>query len=476
MSNYTTEVRWICESIYDNGTIPTETKSYTPTYERGGIDEHGLDVDNSTLVRTNYIKFYDSVNNILTVTFPDTATVYYYEYSLQGSYNFLSGSRLTSEAGLFINNKNYYRFVVSTDIVGDLENITYTYKIAEERTPNNIVKEVHNRIFNFPYDFYSNVTEDIEKFEKQFLLYYYTREICEETVGLWKLRLQNELNLIMPKYKELYKTLQLEYNPLFDVEYWRENDTDKNGVSGYRTNYVYTPRVETTNTNERKIEENESRTEQNKNKIDESKISNEGITRANERDVNKAGVSERTDNGTRFDNDGSTDWDLYSDTPQGGITGIEHATDGQTVTETGALVANAYLTDARKKTHTGNADSTTNATSKNTENNISNESENENTNRNTSGSSLQNIEGENTGSTVRSNTDDTTNVTSTLGENTTDTTHHAESSDLRNEKEHIYGKTSNVTYQKLIKEYRDNIINLNKMLIEELSSLFFGLW
>ena len=28
----------------------------------------------------------------------------------------------------------------------------------------------------------------------------------------------------------------------------------------------------------------------------------------------------------------------------------------------------------------------------------------------------------------------------------------------------------------LIKEYRDNIINLNKMLIEELSSLFFGLW
>ena len=475
MSNYTTEVRWICESIYDNGTIPTETKNYTPTYERGGIDEHGLDTNSDTLLRTNYIKFYDSVNNILTVTFPDTATVYYYEYLLQGSYNYLSSGRLTSEAGLYINNKNYYRFVVATDIVADLENITYTYKVAEERTPNNIVKEVHNRIFNFPYDFYSDVTEDIEKFENQFLLYYYTREICEETVGLWKLRLQNELNLIMPKYKELYNTLQLEYNPLYDVDYWRENDTDKNGVSGYRTNYVYTPRVETTNTNARKIEENESRTEQNKNKIDESKISNEGITRANERDINKAGVSERTDNGTRFDNDGSTDWDLYSDTPQGGITGIENTTDG-TTTERGALVANAYLTDARKKTHTGNADSTTSATSKNTENNISNESESENTNRNTSGSLLQNIEGENTGSTVRSNTDDTTNITSTLGENTTDTTHHAESSDLRNEKEHIYGKTSNITYQKLIKEYRDNIINLNKMLIEELSSLFFGLW
>lgn len=475
MSNYTTEVRWICESIYDNGTIPTETKSYTPTYERGGIDENGLETDSNTLLRTNYIKFYDSVNNILTVTFPVGVSVAYYEYSLQGSYNFLSSGTLTNEAGLFINNKNYYRFVVSTDTLADLENITYTYKIAEERTPNNIVKEVHNKIFNFSYDFYSDVTEDIEKFEKQFLLYYYTREICEETVGLWKLRLQNELNLIMPKYKELYNTLQLEYNPLNDVDYWRENDTDKNGVSGYRTNYVYTPRVETTNTNERKIEENESRTEQNKNKIDESKISNEGITRANERDINKAGVSERTDNGTRFDNDGSTDWDLYSDTPQGGITGIENTTDG-TTTETGVLVANAYLTDARKKTHTGNADSTTSATSKNTENNIANESESENTNRNTTGSSLQNIEGENTGSTVRSNTDDTTNITSTLGENTTDTTHHAESSDLRNEKEHIYGKTSNITYQKLIKEYRDNIINLNKMLIEELSSLFFGLW
>lgn len=476
MSNYTTEVRWICESIYDNGTIPTETKSYTPTYERGGIDEHGLDTNSSTLERTNYIKFYDSVNNILTVTFPDTATVYYYEYSLQGSYNFLSSGRLTSEAGLFINRNYYYRFVVSTDIVADLENITYTYKVAEERTPNNIVKEVHNRIFNFPYDFYSDVTEDIEKFEKQFLLYYYTREICEETVGLWKLRLQNELNLIMPKYKELYKTLQLEYNPLFDVNYWRENKTDKSGVSGYTTDYTYTPRVRTENTNERTINESELRNEQNKNKINESKVSNEGVTRANEKDIAKSTVGSRSDIGHRSDSDHSDDWDLYSDTPQGGITGIEHAIDGETVVETGALATNAYLTDARHKFHDGTASSDTTASSNNTEDNIANESESENTNRNTSGSSLQNIEGENNSNIARTNKDDTVNVTSTTGENTTNTEHNAQSNDLRNENEHIYGKTANVTYQKLIKEYRDNIINLNKMLIEELSSLFFGLW
>ena len=475
MSNYTTEVRWICESIYDNGTIPTETKSYIPTYERGGIDEHGLDVDNSTLVRTNYIKFYDSVNNILTVTFPDTATVYYYEYSLQGSYNFLSSGRLTSEAGLFINNKNYYRFVVSTDIVADLENITYTYKIAEERTPNNIVKEVHNKIFNFPYEFYSDVTEDIEKFEKQFLLYYYTREICEETVGLWKLRLQNELNLIMPKYKELYKTLQLEYNPLFDVNYWRENKTDKSGVSGYTTDYTYTPRVRTENTNERTINESELRNEQNKNKINESKVSNEGVTRANEKDTAKSTVGSRSDIGHRDDSDHSDDWDLYSDTPQGGITGIGHATDG-TTTEIGALVANAYLTDARHKIHDGTLHSDTSASSNNTEDNIANELESENINRNSNDNSSQNIEGENNSNIARTNKDDTVNVTSTTGENTTNTEHNAQSNDLRNENEHIYGKTANVTYQKLIKEYRDNIINLNKMLIEELSSLFFGLW
>ena len=74
-------------------------------------------------------------------------------------------------------------------------------------------------IFNFNFPCFD---ENYRKILcKKILLHYYTREICEETVGLWKLRLCTRLNEIMPYYNQLYRSAAIEFNPFYDVEYSR---------------------------------------------------------------------------------------------------------------------------------------------------------------------------------------------------------------------------------------------------------------
>ena len=63
------------------------------------------------------------------------------------------------------------------------------------------------------------------------LKHYYTREIGEETFGLWKLRLNTKLEEIMPYYNELYKTIGLIDNPFVDKNITRTVSTKNVGNS-----------------------------------------------------------------------------------------------------------------------------------------------------------------------------------------------------------------------------------------------------
>lgn len=124
---------------------------------------------------------------------------------------------------------------------------------------------------------------------KKILRHYYTREICCETVGRWKLFLSDKMKNIMPYYNQLYQSELLKIQPLVSVD---------RSVShqGYGS---------------------------------ESKITKSNATNTN---------SSRTD--------GSTDtWSYYSDTPQGGINGLD---------------TNDYLTNATHNTGTDGTNSTVN--------------------------------------------------------------------------------------------------------------------
>lgn len=224
---------------------------------------------------------------------------------------------------------------------------------------------------------------------QKILKHYYLREICSETVGIWILWMNERLESIMPYYNQLYNSELLKYDPLNDTDVTIKRDRDVTGNEN----------------NERAIK-------------DSTIINNTSNSTSTIDQTTTTGSSENySDNTTRRD--------LYSDTPQGAITGLENET---------------YLTNARKITdgftHEGESNTTTKVNGTNTFNGT-NETNDTKTSKNT-------YEGINT------TKEDYT--------------------------ENISGKQGSGSYSKLLLEYRQTFINIDMMVINEFQDLFFGLW
>lgn len=69
-----------------------------------------------------------------------------------------------------------------------------------------------------PPEMYGDAEEWISLCSK-ILMHYLTREIGFETVALWKIKIRSKLREILPYYKELYKTTLYEFDPLKTVDY-----------------------------------------------------------------------------------------------------------------------------------------------------------------------------------------------------------------------------------------------------------------
>lgn len=91
----------------------------------------------------------------------------------------------------------------------------------------NIIEQTWDKVFTFSFPIFD------EEYRKalctKILRHYWTREIGQETVGGWKMRLNIKLNDIMPYYNQLYKSELLEFNPMYDSEYTRDGNRDSNG-------------------------------------------------------------------------------------------------------------------------------------------------------------------------------------------------------------------------------------------------------
>lgn len=147
---------------------------------------------------------------------------------------------------------------------------------------NDIISQARTSIFNFTYPIFDEAYRSV--LETKILKHFYTREIGLETVGLWKLKLDTKLNEIMPYYNKLYESELLVFNPLYGMDYTKSHQGTRNDAG--------TVQSTTSNNNTR----TGSYTEQHSN----------------------------TNNDT----------ELYSDTPQGGIQGLNE---------------NGYLTNATKR-------------------------------------------------------------------------------------------------------------------------------
>ena len=279
---------------------------------------------------------------------------------------------------------------------------------------NEIIEEAAPYIFNFDYPIFDE--EYRLPLEIKILRHYYTREISEETVGLWKLRLQDKLNMIMPYYNKLYESELLEFNPFYDVNLTREQKRDNSGAENISGNT-------NTSTSNQRTETNNSSSESENTNIGSST----GLTTSSEDEKNSKSA---------------TRWDLYSDTPQGGINGIDAAYP--------SLGTNAYLTNARKITDSESGTNEANGI-------VNNEQK-----TNVTDNGKTTID-----SVINGNEEGTINTTNNGTRNTVTTEDYIE---------RVSGKQGNISYSKMLEEFRQTFLNIDKMVIDELSTLFFGLW
>lgn len=88
----------------------------------------------------------------------------------------------------------------------------------------NVIKKALPKIFDFDFPIFDEDYRTV--IETKIIKHYYTREISEETVGLWKLRLNTKMNEIMPYYNKLYMAWSVDFNPLYDTDITTEHTLD----------------------------------------------------------------------------------------------------------------------------------------------------------------------------------------------------------------------------------------------------------
>lgn len=101
-----------------------------------------------------------------------------------------------------------------------------------------VITDSRDKIFDFPYPIFDENYR--AALESKILLHYYTQEIGLETVGLWKLKLQAKMNEIMPYYNQLYKSELLTFNPLVDVDLKTQRSGSSNNESSGKSESVTT--------------------------------------------------------------------------------------------------------------------------------------------------------------------------------------------------------------------------------------------
>jgi len=197
--------------------------------------------------------------------------------------------------------------------------------LTESQGYNSIASILNNswdKVFDFDFPIFDENYR--EPLCKKILKHFYTKGIGEETVGLWKLRLDDRMNEIMPYYNKLYESELISIEPLVNYRVRTNGNSNKTGSDGVaetgqssETDTLHGTSVRTggytdthdgTDTLEKQGKEADTKTG-NIDKQKLGKISEE-----------KTGVGNRVQ---EYDGLGGTleteNIDLFTDTPQGNI-------------------------------------------------------------------------------------------------------------------------------------------------------------
>ena len=93
-----------------------------------------------------------------------------------------------------------------------IKDIVDDYSIAiESRKIDDKLDKAREYIFDFEYPVIDSATK--KRIEIAILKHYYLREIAFETIGIFKIKLNDRLNLIMSRYNALYQKQDLSLSP-----------------------------------------------------------------------------------------------------------------------------------------------------------------------------------------------------------------------------------------------------------------------
>lgn len=259
----------------------------------------------------------------------------------------------------------------------------------EAMTTHDVIQSAIPKIFeahNFYLEDYASV------FYEKLLRHYWQREIGAETISQWLFWINRTLEEELPYFNKLYELFSQKFNPLYNVDYYRSGNRDENRTENLSMG---------------------------------SQVSYEGTSNGSEKnDSTTSNESQESHNDTT--NFNHQEKNLFSDTPQGGLQGIE---------------SEVYLTDARIVTDADNTENSGGSSS--------------------SGSTTTNSSGK----------------TEQKDSSSTETTqkHENQIGNSQEYLEHVFGNQGS-SYGKLIADYVQNLKNIDMEFIEKFETCFMGLW
>lgn len=286
-----------------------------------------------------------------------------------------------------------------------------------------VIAAARPHIFDFNYPIFRE--EYKPRLESKILKHFYTREICAETVGLWKLFLNRKLNEIMPYYNQRYASELITFNPLHNVDQWITRDDTFNGSK--------------TNTNGR----NTTNSGRDVQTLDRDIVRDRSFNSRLVEDEDTTDTGSKTGSSDTDGTETTTGWSYEADTPQSAIKDINDDNYATRATKnTGSTTYSSDTDTSESHSNTGTMDKTTTKA----------DADHETTAQ-----------------------DDT--LTTVFGHIIDERENLAQSvENLDKWIEHFEGKAPGETYSEMLIKFRETFLNIDMEIIEQLNPLFFNLW
>lgn len=312
---------------------------------------------------------------------------------------------------------------------------------------NNIIQQALPSIFNFDFPIFDEAYRNV--LETKIIKHYYFREIGQETVGLWQAMLDIRLNDIMPYYNQLYKSATLDFNPFYDVDLTRTFNRQNDQTTSHQSTTDASANTDLTTKDSSSTMSKDSSHSTTDESLASTTSGNMDSTTTNTNTVTADNTATHQTTATKDHTD------AYSDTPQGSLSGVQNLTylsNARQIKDND----NVSTTDTEKDITEGSATSTVKASDKSTSS-----AQNSNMVQIESQGSVD-IKSEGSAKTIETN-EATTNAQGNL-------------KNLEQYTELVKGKQGTTSYSYLLNEYRKTMLNIDMMIIDELSDLFMYLW